>query len=270
MPKRAQSKSPTPVRKNGRKPRKHQHGEKAASHCMVVFENEVLIVRAKRKQVWQPVGGKIEGSETTKQCILREVQEETGLDLTSADFQLCAEPTYEQTMKSDVYFCTALSKPVIHPGNEIQEYKWAPLDDVGVNCDFCLQRCLTLVHKQRKPMPLTDEHLAQLGVQQPLKSVEEPTRRKNELKVMPARNPRKIVVQERFNMDRLQIAIAIDEDLHEIGKVKSYARAAKSHSLHVHYTDPGVGRLTASANGDPAVTQMGMCGRFRKAACLGM
>ena len=144
MPKRAQSKSPISIRKNDRKPRKRQHGEKAASHCMVVFENEVLIVRAKRKQVWQPVGGKIEGSETTEQCILREVKEETGLDLCGANFQLCPEATYEQTMKSDVYFCTALSKPVIQPGNEIQEYKWVPLDDVGVNCDFCLQRCLTL------------------------------------------------------------------------------------------------------------------------------
>ena len=72
-----------------------------------------------------------------------------------------------------------------------------------------------------------------------------PSHRKNELKILPCRNPRTIVVQERFNSDRLQIAIAVDENDLEIAKIKSYARVAKSHSLHVHYIDPGVGRLTA-------------------------
>ena len=168
-------------------------------------------------------------------------------------------------MKSDIYFCTVLAKPATKPGNEIQECKWVPLDDAGVNCDFCLQRCIALARGQRQ---VSDENLAQLGIE-----AEEPTRRKNELKVLPSRNPRTLVVQERFNMDRLQIAIAIDDNELEIGKIKSYIRVAKGHSIHVHYTDPGVGRLTAStasAKGDPAVTQMGMCGRFRKAACLAM
>ena len=31
---------------------------------------------------------KVEGAETTKECILREVKEETGLNLTEADFAL--------------------------------------------------------------------------------------------------------------------------------------------------------------------------------------
>ena len=52
---------------------------------MLFFENEVLVVRAKRKPAWQPVGGKIEGSETPLECMLRETKEETGLDLTNAN-----------------------------------------------------------------------------------------------------------------------------------------------------------------------------------------
>eukprot|EP01048_Picozoa_sp_COSAG05_P017791 COSAG05_NODE_2491_length_2992_cov_6.079157_2_plen_94_part_00 len=93
---------------------------------MVICENELLIVRAKRKQVWQPVGGKVEGVETTKECILREVEEETGLNLTEAKFQLCLEPTYLETMKSDIFFCTVLAKPATKPGNEIQVVDYCP------------------------------------------------------------------------------------------------------------------------------------------------
>ena len=269
MPKRSQSKSPASVPKNARKSQKRQPGEKAACHCMLFFENEVLVVRAKRKTAWQPVGGKIEGSETPLKCMLRETKEETGLDLTDANFRQCRDPIYQQNMKSDVFFYTAHAKPAVKPGSEIQECKWVSLDDVGVNCNFCLQQCLRMVQKKRKPMELTNENLAQLGIEPPTPT-QEPTRRRSDMKVLPARNPRTVVVQERFNMDRLQIAIALDKDEYEIGKVKSYAREAKRHSLHVHYNDPGVGRLKATANGDPAVTQMGMCGHFRKAACLGL
>ena len=82
---------------------------------MIVCENELLIVRAKRKKAWQPPGGKVEGSESTLQCIRREVRQETGLDLTTANFQLCLEPSYQKNMKSDVYFCTVLAKPAAKP-----------------------------------------------------------------------------------------------------------------------------------------------------------
>ena len=141
MPKRCSSPHSSVITK---KSRNMQSGTKAAAHCIIQFGSEILIVRAKRKQVWQPVGGKIEGSETTEECILREVKEETGLNLTEAKFQLCLEPTYLETMKSDIFFCTVLAKPATKPGNEIAECRWVPIDDVGVNCDFCLQRCLTL------------------------------------------------------------------------------------------------------------------------------
>ena len=107
MPKRSQSKSPASVPKNARKSQKRQPGEKAACHCMLIFENEVLVVRAKRKTAWQPVGGKIEGSETPLKCMLRETKEETGLDLTDANFRQCRDPIYQQNMKSDVFFYTA-------------------------------------------------------------------------------------------------------------------------------------------------------------------
>ena len=79
-----------------------------------------------------------------------------------------------------------------------------------------------------KPFPITTKKSKNL---QSGKKTTTPSHRKNELKIWPARNPRTIVVQERFNSDRLQIAIAVDEDDLEIAKIKSYARVAKSHSL---------------------------------------
>ena len=61
---------------------------------------------------------KVEGAETTKECILREVKEETGLNLNEAKFQLCLEPTYLETIKSDVFFCAALAKPATKPARQ--------------------------------------------------------------------------------------------------------------------------------------------------------
>lgn len=93
---------------------------------------------------------------------------------------------------------------------------------------------------------------------------------KRKLKVLPACDPRTITVPERFDIDRLQIAAALSEDSLETAKVKSYLKSAPSHCCHVHYEDPGVGRLTATAKGEPSCVQMTMNGQFRAAACLGL
>jgi hypothetical protein len=90
------------------------------------------------------------------------------------------------------------------------------------------------------------------------------------LSVLPARNPRTVTVPERFNMDRLQIAAALSEEDLEAAKVRSYVKCAPNHCLYVHYEDPGVGRLTATAKGDPSCVQMTMNGQFRAAACRGL
>jgi hypothetical protein len=88
--------------------------------------------------------------------------------------------------------------------------------------------------------------------------------------VLPIRNPRTVTVPERFNMDRLQIAAALSEDDLEAAKIKSYIKSAPNHCLYVHYEDPGVGRLTATAKGEPSCVQMTMNGHFRAAACQGL
>jgi hypothetical protein len=71
-------------------------------------------------------------------------------------------------------------------------------------------------------------------------------------------------------MDRLQIAAALSEDDLEAAKIKSYIKSAPNHCLYVHYEDPGVGRLTATAKGEPSCVQMTMNGHFRAAACQGL
>ena len=81
MNKRAQSKSPATAYKKARNVPIRHSGGKAAAHCVLRFQNEILIVRAKRKQVWQPPGGKLEAGESSTQGVLREVREETGLVL---------------------------------------------------------------------------------------------------------------------------------------------------------------------------------------------
>ena len=90
------------------------------------------------------------------------------------------------------------------------------------------------------------------------------------LKILPSKDCRTITISERFNMDRLQIAVALCDDNFEATKVRSYMKHSPSHCCYVHYEDSGIGRLTATAKGEPSCVQMTMNGRFRAAACLGL
>lgn len=51
--------------------------------CYLIKENKVLLIKFNKKwgQVYAPIGGKMEYGESPTECIIREVKEETGLEL---------------------------------------------------------------------------------------------------------------------------------------------------------------------------------------------
>ena len=58
--------------------------------CFIRRNDEILMLNRERKPtlgIWNGVGGKIEENETPLECGIREVKEETGLDIT--DVRLC-------------------------------------------------------------------------------------------------------------------------------------------------------------------------------------
>ena len=66
--------------------------------CASVFiinpvTKKILLVHHKKFNKWVQPGGHIEENETIEQCIIREVKEETGLDL--LDYKLCGEVLFD-------------------------------------------------------------------------------------------------------------------------------------------------------------------------------
>jgi len=101
---------------------------------LVFLENSagehLLLLRAKPPNlgVWSPIGGKLETSigESPFECAVRETQEETGLEVTSADlhlFAMIAEKAYEGESHW-LMFLFRCRKPIAALPPEIQEGKF--------------------------------------------------------------------------------------------------------------------------------------------------
>lgn len=112
------------------------------------IEGEVKMLMMKRVKgsFWCHVAGKIEANETASQAILREIQEETGIQpqlLYSADY---LEQFYEPSLNviemipAFVAFCGKHQVVVLN--NEHTEYHWCNLSEARVLAPFSNQRKL--------------------------------------------------------------------------------------------------------------------------------
>lgn len=63
----------------------HYDIEKAAG--LIIENREVVLTRSKGKDVFVPPGGKLEGSESQVQALIRELEEELGIVVTEADLE---------------------------------------------------------------------------------------------------------------------------------------------------------------------------------------
>lgn len=84
--------------------------------CVIVDTGRVLLLRERSNEAFDLPGGTIESSEGSRQTAVREVKEETGLDVLDLHYQF----TYGKTV---VYDCSVLGS--------IQPYIGDPVYDVG-------------------------------------------------------------------------------------------------------------------------------------------
>jgi 8-oxo-dGTP diphosphatase len=92
--------------------------------------NQLLLVRKKSTEYFMQVGGKLEQNEQPEQTMLREIEEEIGVEATLNSFvgrfETQAANEKDHLLVSYVYHVSLKAEPQIHA--EIAEMKWIDLD----------------------------------------------------------------------------------------------------------------------------------------------
>jgi 8-oxo-dGTP pyrophosphatase MutT (NUDIX family) len=101
----------------------------------------LLIKQFGRNDAWGVPKGHIEDEESFEECALREVKEETGLDVTLGSRLPDAVISTRNTYKRVVLFMAVpvdSSKPVAEfdPDNEITDVKWFNIDELPKTFDY--------------------------------------------------------------------------------------------------------------------------------------
>eukprot|EP01048_Picozoa_sp_COSAG05_P013743 COSAG05_NODE_1492_length_4716_cov_20.157895_1_plen_321_part_10 len=116
-----------------------------ASFALIGYDDRFLVVQRRGKIEWQPPGGNLEDADNDnpEACLLREVAENVGLDLTADTFQIADESQYIDHCKANLYVVTTTFKPVVKLGNEIVEVLWVSERQALQNADFTLKHCFS-------------------------------------------------------------------------------------------------------------------------------
>ena len=105
--------------------------EEKSCGCIIINENKVLLVKQTEGH-WGFPKGHVEQGETEVQTAIREVKEETNIDVEVKEDKRYEEEYYpeENIKKQVVYFLAKnITTNIIPQQSEIQEIKWVPLNE---------------------------------------------------------------------------------------------------------------------------------------------
>jgi ADP-ribose pyrophosphatase YjhB (NUDIX family) len=95
---------------------------------------EVLMIRThKWSNLWGIPGGKVKGGETSQDALLREVKEETNLDVADIEFVLVQDCIYSKEFYRDAHFvllnytCRCVGAMDVKLNDEAHEFRWIGL-----------------------------------------------------------------------------------------------------------------------------------------------
>ncbi|OGG40574.1 hypothetical protein A2118_00860 [Candidatus Kaiserbacteria bacterium GWA2_50_9] len=97
---------------------------------ILIKDRKLLMSRSKGKEFFISPGGKIQSGETPEGALIRELDEELGIEVAVEDLEkfgtfhsLAVEQTGEKHLQMDVFLVNRW-KGDIQPNNEIEEIKW--------------------------------------------------------------------------------------------------------------------------------------------------
>jgi len=100
--------------------------------CIIIKDNQVLLIFEKRRHYWGFPKGHVEQNETEIETATREVKEEVGLNV-EIDSKKRYELNYiikDEIEKSTIYFvATTENKNIVTQRNEIEDAKWYTFEE---------------------------------------------------------------------------------------------------------------------------------------------
>jgi 8-oxo-dGTP pyrophosphatase MutT (NUDIX family) len=102
------------------------------SALIYVKNNQILLVRVRENTIWYFPGGKIDAGETPLQTVIREVDEELNVQLSSSELNYLGEvvtDNHDRTTTVSVQCFAGNINQTIKPCAEISEIKWFDLGD---------------------------------------------------------------------------------------------------------------------------------------------
>jgi len=95
-----------------------------SAFAVVLHNDRILLVKARAKENWQLPGGRLEAGETSAEALIREVQEETGLDADPT--RLTGSYRREDGTIARVYETRARGR-LCGARGEILQQRWVPI-----------------------------------------------------------------------------------------------------------------------------------------------
>jgi 8-oxo-dGTP pyrophosphatase MutT (NUDIX family) len=127
---------------------KPRHHKIYGTVCMTA-DNRILLVKGRQSGKWSFPKGKMEGSETSLDCALRELQEEAGLDLQGFTPLGCHK------LYVGRYFFFDLERELptsINDAREVEEVEWVPLNALAErDCNVDVNAFLDRLNRIKSP-----------------------------------------------------------------------------------------------------------------------
>jgi 8-oxo-dGTP pyrophosphatase MutT (NUDIX family) len=112
------------------------HGIEIVSRVIIIQNNAILVCRAEGKGHYFLPGGHIEFGETTEQSLVRELKEESGLDLTVGEYIGSLENFFTQNGEKhheySFVFTGSLKTDTVSSLESHISFTWIPLDQLTV------------------------------------------------------------------------------------------------------------------------------------------
>lgn len=129
--------------------------------ALVIYRNgsvpEVLLVKNHNGKYWSFPKGHVEKGENERQTAIREIKEETGLDVTLYDnfCQISDYCPFGKIRKRVIFFLAeSKSRHVIKQEDEIDSFCWAPIDEAISLCTY--DNDLRVLKKAKKTLSMQD------------------------------------------------------------------------------------------------------------------